>query len=197
MPMLPKPFVINETLPITFNEIIRRIQLQDEMKLLRYHLQIPKNRRAPKSELQNHRDELPDIAQKNRQRTCQPTQSQRQTNHREEVINYLQVVNCRRITVNCEHDEQYRDKKNVHDECRHNFYNRQQLNAEDDFFHEERAFCHRIRRTLYALAQEKPWEHSAYQPQNEREIIHGDGFKTDLEDEPEYKNRNCRLNERP
>ena len=62
MRMLPKPLVVDETLPITFDQIISRIELEDELKLLRYHLQIPENRRAPKAELQNHADELSDVA---------------------------------------------------------------------------------------------------------------------------------------
>ena len=36
--MLPKPLVINETLPITFNEIIRGVEFEDELKLFGNYL---------------------------------------------------------------------------------------------------------------------------------------------------------------
>ena len=80
--VLPKPLVVYETLSIALDQVIRGIELQKELKLFGHHLQVPENRRPPKAELQNHRHELPDVAQKDRQRRGQPTKPQRQTNHR-------------------------------------------------------------------------------------------------------------------
>ena len=85
----------------------------------------------------------------------------------------------------------------MHDQCRDDFYNREELDAEDDFLHEERTFNDRIRRALNAFVQEEPREHSAHPPQDEREVVDGHGLEADLEDEPENQNRDGRLDERP
>ena len=52
IPHLPKPVMINEALPITFDKIISRIQFQYRLQIGRNHIKTPKNRRPPKTKLQ-------------------------------------------------------------------------------------------------------------------------------------------------
>lgn len=189
--------MIDETLPVALNQIISRVQFQEEMIFFGDESQAPENRRSPETKLQNHCRELPDIAEENCDRTREPRNSQREANHREKIIQDLQVINRDGIAVSREHHEEYADKKNMHDQSRHNFYDWEQLDSENNFFHEETALYDGSCRADDAVAEKKPREHSADEPKHKRKIVYGHGLEADLKNEPENDDGNRRLNERP
>ena len=57
----PEPAMIDEAFPIAVNDVVHRIYLEDPPVCFRYHLEAPKDGRPPKTELDQHSDELADV----------------------------------------------------------------------------------------------------------------------------------------
>lgn len=70
--VLPEPRLVDKTVSIPLDQVIDRIQLDEKMVSLGNHADPPKDRRQPKTELQAHGNDLPDILEKDNHGRGQP-----------------------------------------------------------------------------------------------------------------------------
>jgi hypothetical protein len=74
-------------------------------------------------------------------------------------------------------------------QCGQYFDDRQDARPEDNLLNQIASFYDRVCGAGNTVSKKKPWNHAGGKPEDEREIIDGRRFETNLKDKPKYQNR--------
>ena len=137
---LPEPDLVDEALPIPLHQVIDRIELDQVRILSGKHLGRPEDRGDPEGELEHHGDQLPHVTEKDHQRGGEPGEAEQKDDGGEEVVEDLEVVEVRRISVEDGHDEYGDNEEAVDHEGREDLDDGEHADAEDHLLQEETVF---------------------------------------------------------
>ena len=201
--MLPKPLFLINRASVSVHNIYERIQLEKHLHIICLkHRNAPQNWGRPHTDLQSDRNDLLQIPDKHYQRTSQIAHAQHQQKHAEAVIDQLQRIQVRIITISYGHTHKHHHEENMDESCRYHLDDRQDTDIEHYLFDQIIIFeqCHGTLRDR--LRKIEPWYQASRQIQNIRHFQTAchhltSRIKHFVENDPVHYNRHDGLRRRP
>ena len=137
---LPEPDVVDEALPVAFDNVVDRVELDHVEILGGEDLGGPEDRRHPEEKLDHHADDLPHVAEEDDDRGGDPGETQQEDDGAEKVVEDLEAVEGDRPAVDEKHAENDADEKRVEHQGGEDLDDGEHADAEVDLLEQKGVF---------------------------------------------------------
>jgi len=192
-----EPFIIDEGISITFNDIHHGIDIKEHSVFFRNGGNLPEDGGYPESRLEDHADNLTHVLGENTDSSCEPSETEGYQKYTEQIERKLEPVDGGVIPFINSYSRYDKQKNKMQKERRNYFDQRQDTHTEVNLFHQMPVVHNSVHSAVDAVSKIYPRGIAADKIEQERHMVAANPLEAHGKNQPDGGNEQERAEKRP